>query len=361
MEELIKIQINHENNISKNELATILYEQVGEENRLTIEDIEYYFEFKYINLLPNGSFISIVEFSLPELETRDVTLKDIVFSFLNSIKLINGVTSLTKLNDSILQNQAVEYYKKIIDLEMDMRNVLTYILVYNEKRISDELFKSFGINKSEKVNHEEIKNLFENGLFYIYFNHYASFEEAEKLKLEQISDFLQSPSIDTFEKFKEKLQDRGLTEERHVDFIASIKTKLKPIESMRNAIMHIRNLSDSMIRNFDKAINDFQGDKGVKSLIDDFWNNENEILKQNTFMKIIENEIIKIFSISRKEEDKLIIEEDISDEILSEYEDIESFNDDFISFTDSFLIDYELQEEDELIINEMILTKWQTL
>lgn len=68
------------------------------------------------------------------------------------------------------------------------------------------------------------------------------------MKIEKIVEFLQAPNIDTFEKFKIQLQDRGIKEVRHLDFIASIKTKLDPVEKMRNAIMHIRNLSDNLIK-----------------------------------------------------------------------------------------------------------------
>lgn len=36
---------------------------------------------------------------------------------------------------------------------MELRNVLTYIICYDEKKINDE-FKTFGINKSEKTDYE---------------------------------------------------------------------------------------------------------------------------------------------------------------------------------------------------------------
>ena len=70
---------------------------------------------------------------------------------------MDGIISIIKLNDTILQKIALKYYEQIIDLEMEMRSVLTYIITYNGKTINDELFKNFGINKSEKIEFDSIK------------------------------------------------------------------------------------------------------------------------------------------------------------------------------------------------------------
>ena len=354
----IKIQINHEKPIFIKDLATILYDQIGEEYGLSEEEIKDYFEILSIILLPNDSFITILTFELPELETRDIELKDIVISFLQSLEKMDGVVSLIKTQDSLLKAKAYEFYKQIVDLEMELRNVLTYIISYDGKKINEELFKTFGINKSEKPDYDQIKKDYENGLFYIYFNHYAAFTEPEKLKADKIVEFLQAPHIDTFEKFKIQLQDRGIKEVRHLDFIASIKTKLDPVEKMRNAIMHIRNLSDNLVNNFDMAMND-NGSKGIQTLLNDFWTNEQNELKQKTFLKIMEYEIKNIFESSSFEDNKLIITQDFGDDILSEYENLEDLQNDFILYCkDELEIDYELNEEDEEKIKSLVTEHW---
>ena len=207
--ETIKIQINHKEPLTIDILANILYDEIGEEYNFSLEEIEEYFTFLSSIILPNDTFITVLEFNIPELDTREASLKSIVFSFLQSIENIDGIVSITKVNDSILQETAFEFYKKIIDLEMDMRNVLTYILAYSNKTIDEEVFKTFGINKSEKLDKANIKNNYENGLFYIYFNHYASFVKPQKVKAEKIAELLQEPNISSFEQLKTKLEDRG--------------------------------------------------------------------------------------------------------------------------------------------------------
>jgi hypothetical protein len=129
--ETIKIQINHKTPITLNILSTILYDEIGEEYDLSKEDIEDYFTFLYSNILPNETFITVLKFEIPQLATREISLKYKVFSFLQSVENIDGIISIIKINDTILQDEASKYYKKIIDLEMDMRNVLTYILAYS--------------------------------------------------------------------------------------------------------------------------------------------------------------------------------------------------------------------------------------
>ncbi len=358
----IKIQIHHKEPLTVKKIATILYDEIGEEYDLMIEDIEDYFTFCSCTVLPNETFISVVEFSLPELETREASIKGIVFSFLDSVACISGVINITKMNDSILQEMALKYYEQIIELEMDMRDVLTYIVTYSSKTINEEFFKTFGINKSEKLDNANIKENFENGLFYIYFNHYASFTQPQKLKAEKIAEFLQEPHISSFEQLKTKLQDRGLKEDRHIDFIASIKDKLKPIEKMRNAIMHIRNISDNTIRNFEMAIEDNGVNKGIKTLIEDFWNNENEILQQQTFMKLAEIEIRNIFKeIDENKNSDYCSQSDIVNTMLdNDYQDLETFQNDVLEYIDDEIniLNYAITDENYQELSLAIQALW---
>ncbi len=362
MMETIKIQINHKEPLTLNTLATILYDEIGEEYDLRLEEIEDYFTFLSSIILVNDTFITVLEFNIPELDTREVYLKSIVFSFLQSLENINGIISITKVNDTILQEEAFEYYKKIIDLEMDMRNVLTYIITYSNKTINEELFKNFGIDKSERLEYIYMKEQYENGLFYIYFNHYASFTQPQKLKAEKIAEFLQEPNISSFEQLKSKLEDRGLKEDRHIDFIASIKTKLKPLEKMRNSIMHIRNISDNTIRNFDMAIEDNGTNKGIKTLITDFWNNENEILKQQTFMKLAHIEIRNIFKeIDENKDSDYFSKNDIVNAMLDEdYQDLETFKNDILEYIDDEIniLNYSITNDDYQQLNTVIEILW---
>lgn len=360
--EIIKIQINHKEPLTLKKIATVLYNEIGEEYDLSLEEIEDYFTFLSSTILPNDTFITLLEFNIPELTTREISLKNIVYSFLQSVENIDGIVSIVKVNDTILQEIAFEYYKKIIDLEMDMRNVLTYILAYSNKTINEELFKNFGINKSEKSDYENIKKNYENSLFYIYFNHYSSFTQPEKVNAQKIAELLQEPNISSFEQLKIKLQDRGLKEDRHIDFIASIKTKLEPLEKMRNSIMHIRNISDNTIRNFNMAIEDNGTNKGLKTLIKDFWDNESEILKQQTFMKLAELELKNIFTeIDAHQDSDYFSQKTIVNAMLDDdYQDLETLQNDILEYLDDEIniLNYNIQDTDYQQLNILIKTLW---
>ncbi len=359
--ENIKIQINHTSPVVLETLSSLLYDEIGEEYNIDLDTIKEYFDFEYTYILPNESFISILTFQIPKFELRDIELKDIVFSFLSSVKELDNVLSVVKLNDTILKQRAYKYYQQIIDIEMDLRNVLTYIITYDNKSISKQLFKDFGINKSETVDYGMLQEKYENGLFYIYFNHYIEFTAPEKLKANEMLDFLQDPSVDSFERFKSKLQKRGLQEERHLDFLSSIKTKIKPLESMRNAIMHIRNLSDNVEENFLKATEDNMGDKGLKSLIQDFWENENNLLSQETAMRLGLSAIEELFENSFFIGSLLDISDDATNEYISEeYTDVSDLQDDLLGYItdEANITGYEYSDDDYGIFLSAISDGW---
>ena len=332
--ETIKIQIIHEGLITKKELSTFLYDEIGEEYNLSKEDIEDLFEILDTFLLPNNTFSTTFKFSIPDLELRDIELKDIVFSYLNSLQSDEKIISVVKTFDSILHKTAEKYYKEIIELEMELRNVLTYILSYDEKNIEDQLFKNFGINKSEKIDYDKVREKYENGLFYIYFNHYASFSEPKKIKADQIAELLQDPTIQNFEDFKNKISNRAIKENRHTDFLLSIKNKLKPLEDMRNAIMHIRNLSNNVIANYEKAITDNNGDKGVHSIIQEFWENERRELNEKSWLALAESQINKLIIIEENDDNRFYrMNDDYYDyEFIEGYEELNDFREDLISY-----------------------------
>jgi len=293
----IKVQINHTKNLNKKVLASHLYDEIGEEYGLD----EYYFEdyIVVVNVyqIPNGSFISIFTLDFPEIELRDLEPKDVVKSYLDTLNHLEEVISLVKLQDDFLQEIAMQYFNKLFVIEMELRNVLTYILTYDEKAIEKGIFKEFGVQLAESYENQTVADNYENGLYYILFNHYASFGEPKKLNAEQISGILQDVSLSNFQDFKNRLQRRYISELRHTEFLFSIMQKLKPLEDMRNSVMHIRNLSDTKIANFEKAVNDIGTDRGIQSIIADFWKQESIELNELTWLALARTHIEKLISI----------------------------------------------------------------
>ena len=84
--------------------------------------------------------------------------------------------------------------------------------------------------------------------------------------------------------------------------------------------MHARNISNKKIDNFDKAINDNNGDKGLFTIINDFWLNENTILSEKTWLSLARKEL-SIYSIDdmiADDENEFDDREEVIDHIIDE-------------------------------------------
>jgi hypothetical protein len=327
---LVKTQTNHTKNLNKGILASHLYDEIGEEYDLSEDEVESYFVIENLYKLPNESFVTIFTIDFPDLALRDLEPKDVVKSYLDTLNSLEEVISLVKLQDDFLLELANQYFNRLFAIEMELRNVLTYILTYDEKAIERGTFKAFDVKLAESYNDKNVTDNYENGLYYILFNHYASFGEPKRLRAEQISEILQDVSLSDFQEFKTRLQRRYISELRHTEFLFSINQKLKPLEDMRNSVMHIRNLSDTKMANFDKAVNDFGTDKGIQSLIVEFWKIENDELKEQTWLGLAEKEIEKYQL--RKLELTWLIDVKISDDVIltndeEEYLDLDEVKD----------------------------------
>ena len=359
--ETIKIQINHKNPLTVNKLATVLYDEIGEINNLSIEEIREYFTFLSSSILPNDTFISVLTFDIPGLVLRETNSEEVIISYLNSLNALDNIINITKANDTCFQKKSTDYYREIIDLELDMRNILTYIITYDKRRINKELFKDFGIKIAEDIENEKIKRNYENGLFYILFKDYKSFLDIEPLNQKDINILLQNPTITSFEDFKKKLPTKIL-ETRHLDFLASVEDSFKQLDNIRNSIMHIHSLSKNEISNYKKLMNDTNMDKSLKTTISDFWDNENEALKKRTFMKLAKIEIKNIFKEidEHKDTDYLSQNVIINAMLDDDYQDLETFQEDILEYLDGEInvLNYNIKDDDYQQLNLTIETFW---
>lgn len=147
----VKIQIKHKSHITFKQLTSPLYDEIGEEYDISEEEIQDCFSIESQLLIPDDTFITIFKIYLPELELRDRDSEDVIKSYLSSLNNNDSVLSIVKTNDSILFDKAKKYYQEIIELEMELRNILTYILAYDQKNICPKLLKDFGINKNDLI------------------------------------------------------------------------------------------------------------------------------------------------------------------------------------------------------------------
>lgn len=294
--EQVRVQINHTEALSKADLALYMFNEIGEEYNLTEDDVVSYFTIESTILIPNGTFITVFSIDIPNIGLGDTGMQVLIKSYLNTLKTIDCVLFMIKLQDSLLYRKCYEYYEKISEIEMELRNVLTYILTYDDKVIDGAVLKDFGVSLVKSYQPNMCEDQHENGLFYILFNDYASFSEPPKnLKAEKVAELLQDFSINSFEEFRERIQRRHISEDRHKDFLLSIKDKLEPLERMRNATMHIRNLSNTLISNFEKAAYDTVS--GLQVTIKNFWINERYYQNEKTWILLADAQIEKLISI----------------------------------------------------------------
>ncbi|MGK7878954.1 MAG: hypothetical protein AB4060_02495 [Crocosphaera sp.] len=341
---IIKIQLNHTENLTLNELSSPFYAEIGEEYDLSKEDVQEFFTIESRLLLPNTTFVTIFLLNFPELELRDQTPEDIVKSYLNTLQQKDSVLSIVKTNDSVLFERAQQYYQEIIELEMEIRNVLTYIFNSDERDIDKQLLSDFDIKPQVSYNKNETHSLFENIFFHLLFSDYSKFTQPKKLNDQQIINILRNRSIQSFEDFRNQLLEdsiKGISIQRHQDFLLSLVERLANIEKMRNSIMHIRNLSNNVIRGYKRAVETFENEgeiveKGIRDSIRDFWSQEQTTLKQNTWVALAQSQIRKVVTTtieSRNGEVVFCTNRDHYDfELEEEYADIDSLKADLLQY-----------------------------
>ncbi len=299
---IIKIQLNHTENLTLNELSSPFYAEIGEEYDLSEEEVEEFFTIESQLLLPNATFVTIFLLNFPELELRDQTPEDLMKSYLNTLQQKDSVLSIVKTNDSVLFERAQQYYQEIIELEMEIRNVLTYIFNSDERDIDKKLLSYFDIKPQVSYKESETQSLFENIFFHVLFSDYSKFTQPKQLNDKQIINILRDSSIQSFEDFRNQLLEdsiEGISIQRHQDFLLSLVERLANIEKMRNSIMHIRNLSNNVIMGYKRAVETFENEgeiveKGIKDSIRDFWSQEQTTLKQDTWLALAQSQIRKV-------------------------------------------------------------------
>jgi len=121
-------------------------------------------------------------------------------------------------------------------------------------------------------------------------------------------------------------------------------------------------LSDSVEDNFVKATEDTpMGDTGLKSLISIFWENEQNLLSQETAIRLGLSAIEELFDNSFFIGSLLDISDDITNEyIIEEYADVSDLQDDLLGYiTDEVNItNYEYSTDDYGVFLSAISDGW---
>ena len=171
-----------------------------------------------------------------------------------------------------MQEKHQEYAKEIFNLEMRLREILSFIFLdtykgdyYNLAKETD--VKIQPLNKGNKPNEEYYDSHFENEFFFLLFSNYIRLSNLKEI---EYSDFIEAfLDADSWGGLQQKIQNRGIIKKEYQDFLAGIKQNLDPIENIRNCIAHNRSIPKS--DNY-KTITDYnKAKKELDESIDTFW------------------------------------------------------------------------------------------
>ncbi|MCW5925241.1 MAG: Abi family protein [Saprospiraceae bacterium] len=189
--------------------------------------------------------------------------------FLKSVSALPGVLQVLKYQDSIQHERARRYFEEIFDIEMNLRQVLNYILLYNDRDELERTFPDFNAATVPGFDKDHARQHFENEMFYVQFPVYSQFDTPAPLADGKVIRMLLT--VSSIEQFFQNLRARPLTTERHRSFLSSIKDLLDSIEKLRNAIAHHRAFSKRSVDNYERSRDQLQ------QKIEDFWREEDPI------------------------------------------------------------------------------------
>lgn len=199
--------------------------------------------------------------------------EDFVEGFKNKLKGKEGFVKLLIYIDEIRTEKYLTYYKEISELEMNIREVFSFIF-YN-KYITDnfDLLEDYEIKwPGDRPKEAELEIRNENPFFYLTFNGYYQFERPKEVAVKDIVPLIQTS--EQYDHLRTYLNGRGIKNERHIDFLQKVKEKLDSIEKVRNCIAHNRAIPTKAEANYIKTKDE------LVRFIEDFWKFEIEEVEQ---------------------------------------------------------------------------------
>lgn len=278
----VNFQIIHSfrNNVNlKENLLSFLKETFDESTTATIEieekqekieewSIFEWVEVKYNYLTENDKYITGFNLEVPEGNIA------IISEFGQKLQDDDNVYLVLKYNDEVMQSEHQIYSKEIFDLEMKLREIISFIFLDTYKKDFYNLVKDIDVtiqplNGNNRADEEYFKKHFENEFFFLGFSHYIRLNNLKELK-KQDSLIEMIKNSNTYKDLKHKLQNRGIVKKNYQDFLAGIKENMDPIEVLRNCIAHNRSFTETIVNNYLEAKENLEHD------ISDFWDEVKE-------------------------------------------------------------------------------------
>ncbi len=233
--------------------------KASEENSNLIdkENVDNYSQLNYVKKLSNHRYLVGFDIILD----NSVSFEIIKF-FCESFDEDDKCEFLIKFSDQQLFESLQNYYKEIFDIEMKLREILSFIFISTYEN-DCYTFLEFQKQKvtpiyGKKVSEVDIpaflKSKYQNEFFYLTFNQYRQLKLPDIVKSETLINLLADSK--SFEDLKENINNLGAMKSEKNDYLAflnRISENLESIESVRNCVAHNREPTDDELDNYNMA------------------------------------------------------------------------------------------------------------
>ena len=259
------------------------------------ENLEFYVQIKYCRKIDNQKYLigfeiilgqedaeldEDIDFNITEetdagifgfldnpadFETED-ELDLVLESFKSSLEDESEV--IFKFSDDNLFKKLSSFYKEIFEIEMRLREILTFIFVDTYKNDFYNLLKEIRLGDNHTVISDEEKEILpqklENEFFHMSFSTYKKMSDTiDTLNINDLIPIIDK--TDTIVELRKKIENRGIIKSNYQDFLAEIEQHLNNLQDLRNCVAHNRTPT------YEEIVNYTISSKKLNIAIKNFW------------------------------------------------------------------------------------------
>jgi hypothetical protein len=223
----------------------------------TEDDLKDYIQIKYIYVISNKRFLIGFNIDFEDIETD---IDSAIKTFCKNIQENENCEFIVKFYDDNLLSNLKTLYDEVFEIEMKLREIITFIFISTYENDYYNLLDFQKINpKIKRVKKQGIpdflKDRFQNEFFFLTFSDYRSLKVPDIIKSSTVINLL-AENNKTTKTLKRSILNLGVFKEeksKYVDFLNSIEEDLESIETIRNCVAHNRQPTDEEIQNYEKA------------------------------------------------------------------------------------------------------------
>jgi uncharacterized protein YneR len=180
-----------------------------------------------------------------------------------ALQAADGIVHVTKLYDDVLLRRREQWVAELFEIEMRLREALSIVLI-EACGGATELLKDVSVGvMPDAPRGEELQSRLENELFYLSFADYPRLNNRRQPK--SVADLIEVVlDAEDYAAMRESLRASVTTNEAHADFVVRLRALMDPVERMRNAVAHNRDVSERLVGNYEMAR------RGLLEAVDEF-------------------------------------------------------------------------------------------